>query len=129
RELLHVQRGGRLVLPVPAGRLERRLRPGGGGGARRRRDLEARFRPDVPGTGARTPPLPGEAPRPRGGRAGEAALHRRRRFARCVLPSGAPPDVPGRAPLAAVVLDGSAPTIARVSSLQDGSARRGLRAP
>src|SRR5207248_9800459 len=63
RGLLHVQRGDGLVLPLPAGGLERALLPGRGVRPRRRRDDLAELGADVPRAAPRTPALPCEASR------------------------------------------------------------------
>ena len=60
RGLLPLQRGDRLVLPLPAGGLEGALLPGRGGLPRRRRVAR---RPAVPRARARPRPLHDEAPR------------------------------------------------------------------
>ena len=77
RAVLHVQRGGGLVLALPPGGLGGRLLPGGRGGACRRRELEEGVRPDVPRAGPRAPPLPRRPQGDERGGARAAALPRR----------------------------------------------------
>ena len=74
RGLLPLQRGNRLVLPVPAGRLGGRVLSRRG--VRPRRGRRAR-RPPLRREPARPPALPGQAPGPCDGRARTAAAARR----------------------------------------------------
>src|SRR5581483_3552872 len=97
RGLLPVQRGDRLVLPLPAGGLAGALLSGGGVRARRRRLAR---RSPVCRERARAPPLPRQAPRPARGRARPPAAARGSPPARPPLPRRAGARVPGGRALA-----------------------------
>src|SRR5215216_905384 len=126
RALLHVQRGSGLVLPLPPGRMGRRLLPRCRGRARGRRELEEGVRSDVPRAGPRPSPLSRRAQGDEGGGAGAPALPGGAAPARLVLSRGPPRDVSGRGRVAVLGLGELASTIGPVSSSQDG---RTFRAP